>query len=128
MNCLLVAVKDSSVLFRDILSDSAEKATNVVRPSDEALAQIDEPAPDHTWHDTPNMSKGDLKNRAQALYKKNKADGTQAGDASTAELQDAAADTANKKTAEYRDRVKSYMRSKMPQERQDQVIWRLKVR
>ncbi|CAK7221553.1 hypothetical protein SCUCBS95973_004538 [Sporothrix curviconia] len=129
-------LKDSSVLFRDILSDSAEKATSAVRPSDEALAQIDEPAPDHTWHDAPNLSKSDLKNRAQALYKSNKTDGTELGTAGGSvpvadsqrvdELQGEVAGTADKKSAEYRDRVKSYLRSKMPQERRDQVIWRLK--
>ncbi|CAK7236885.1 hypothetical protein SBRCBS47491_009788 [Sporothrix bragantina] len=129
-------LKDSSILFRDILSDSAEKATSAIRPSDEALAQIDEPAPDHTWHDAPNLSKSDLKNRAQALYKSNKPDDTAPGTTTDGvpvadsqrlnELQGAAAETADKKSAEYRERVKSYLRSKMPEERRDQVIWRLK--
>jgi hypothetical protein len=131
-------VKDSSVLFRDILADSARKTISVVRPSDEALAQIDEPAPDDTWHDTPNVSKSDLKNRMKALYKKNNPDGTtpggDVGGASSIdtqkldELQGAASKTAQNKTAEYRDRTKAYLRSKVPQERRDQIVWRLKAR
>lgn len=107
-----------------------------MRPSDEALAQIDEPAPDNTWHDAPNLSKDDLKKRTQGFYKKSKpagASGGAAGDASTSdaqgagELQDPASDVAKNKTSEYRDRAKSYLQSKMPQERRDQAIWRLKV-
>ncbi|KAL1887703.1 hypothetical protein Sste5346_010043 [Sporothrix stenoceras] len=123
-------LKDSSVLFRDILADSASKATSVVRPSDEALAQIDEPAPDDTWHDTPNLSKNDLKNRTKGLYKKNNqgdAGGASSVDAQRAdELQGEATEAAQNKTAEYRDRAKAYLRSKVPQERRDQAVWRLK--
>ena len=130
-------MKDSSVLFRDILGDSAEKATSAVRPSDEALAQIDEPAPDNTWHDAPNLSKDDLKKNAQSVYKRNTSDRARSGaptDGSSAvdsqqvdELQNATAETADKKKTEYRERVRSYLRTKMPQERRDQAIWRLKV-
>lgn len=124
-------MKDSSVLFRDILADSASKATSVVRPSDEALAQIDEPAPDDTWHDTPNLSKSDLKNRTKALYKKNNqgdVGGSSSIDAQRVdELQGEASEAAQNKTAEYRDRAKAYLRSKVPQERRDQAVWRLKV-
>ncbi|KJR89898.1 uncharacterized protein SPSK_05930 [Sporothrix schenckii 1099-18] len=129
-------LKDSSVLFRDILADSASKATSVVRPSDEALAQIDEPAPDDTWHDRPNLAKNDLKNRTKALYKKNNSGGTTSGrdvggtsatDTQRLDgLQDGTAETVQDKTAEYRDRAKAYLRSKVPQERRDQAVWRLK--
>lgn len=124
-------MNDSSILFRDILADSASKATSAVRPSDEALAQIDEPAADDTWHDTPNLSKNDLKNRTKAFYKKGNSDN--AGGASTVdaqqvdELQNAASETAQKKTTEYRERAREYLRSKVPQERRDQAVWRLKV-
>ena len=107
-----------------------------MRPSDEALAQVDEPAPDNTWHDAPSLSKEDLKKRTQGLYKKNKPAGTSrgaAGGASTGdtngagELQDSVSDAAQNKTSEYRDRTKAYLQSKMPQERRDQAVWRLKV-
>jgi len=39
-----------------------------------------------------------------------------------------AKDTAKEKKEEYRARAKEYLQKKMPQDRRDQTIWRLKVR
>lgn len=41
---------------------------------------------------------------------------------------EAAKEAARKRTAEYRARTQEYLKKKMPQERRDQTIWRLKVR
>lgn len=49
-------------------ADASQKAANVVRPPEEQLAQIDEPAEENTWHEKPNVSKADIKQR----LKKNK--------------------------------------------------------
>ena len=46
-------LSDASILFRDMAADAASSATQTIRPDEEKLNQIDEPAPDHTWHDTP---------------------------------------------------------------------------
>lgn len=40
---------------------------------------------------------------------------------------DAAKEAARKRTAEYRARTQDYLRKKMPQERREQTIWRLKA-
>jgi hypothetical protein len=56
-------VNDAVVLARDIAGDGASKVASKVNPSDEQLAQIDKPADDNTWHDTPDMSSGNIKNQ-----------------------------------------------------------------
>jgi len=61
-------VSDATVLIRDIAADASQKAANQVRPSEEKLAQIDEPAEENTWHEKPNISKDDIKGK----FKKNK--------------------------------------------------------
>lgn len=45
----------------------------------------------------------------------------------TSEDTEAAKEAARKRTAEYRARTQDYLRKKMPQERREQTIWRLKV-
>lgn len=61
-------MSDAVVLIRDMAADASQKAANVVRPPEEQLAQIDEPAEENTWHEKPNVSKADIKQR----LKKNK--------------------------------------------------------
>lgn len=56
------------MLLRDIAADASQKAANQVRPGEDQLAQIDAPAEENVWHEKPNVSKDDLKNR----LKKNK--------------------------------------------------------
>lgn len=45
----------------------------------------------------------------------------------TSEDTEAAKEAARKRTAEYRARTQDYLKKKMPQDRRDQTIWRLKV-
>lgn len=155
--------------------DAAQTAANKVNPSQEELANIDRPADDNTWHDTPDT--GDFKNQARNKMDKYKP-------FSRSDVKDAAGDTsqsatghrdpndaansgmndaqhgnqpdvdakggaqagyqnlANKAqenfpTEEVKDRArntkenvqsqsKDYLNKKMPQERRDQTIWRLK--
>ena len=69
-------MSDAVVLLRDIAADASQKAANQVRPSEEQLAQIDSPAEENVWHEKPNISKDDIKQR----LKKNK-DVSQSSDA-----------------------------------------------
>ncbi|ETS01587.1 hypothetical protein M419DRAFT_141605 [Trichoderma reesei RUT C-30] len=62
-------LKDASVLVRDMIGDGATNVAERVRPSDEELRRMDEPAPDNTWHDKPELSKETLKNQAREIYK-----------------------------------------------------------
>ena len=48
--------------------DAATNAATKVRPDEEKLAQIDEPAADNTWHEKPDFSKENLKKQAQGIY------------------------------------------------------------
>ncbi|OAA60506.1 hypothetical protein SPI_05630 [Niveomyces insectorum RCEF 264] len=118
-------LKDASYLFWDVLADSAAKASSKVRPPEDAMARIDEPAGDNVWHDKPNFSKESFKQQARGVYKKDQPAGASGNDAeaATSEAQMAAQD----KSAEYRRRAREYMRSKIPPERKDQVVWRLKA-
>jgi hypothetical protein len=157
-------LNDAVLLLRDMAGDAAENAASKVKPSSDALAQIDRPAEDNTWHDAPDLSKDNLKSQLNSAYKgdakqdvkdvanagqngaqsANTADGQALGGANSA--QSAVADKFNNKVsddtqqqvketkenaketaAEYRARVKQYLSKKVPEERRDQTIWRLKV-
>lgn len=158
--------------------DAAQKAANKVNPSDEALAQIDRPAEDNTWHDTPDMSASGLKNQMRGAFNKNTPLPTQdlrdsAGDATETAHPDSSRDPVDVARQGARDqyhgtdtgvdatsglqsgistlkdrasnnidddtkdkikdtknatqeRTKNYLKQKMPEERRDQTIWRLK--
>lgn len=168
-------LKDASVLFRDMAADAATNAAGKVRPSEEALAKMDHPAEDNTWHDAPDFSKDNLKKQAQGIYggnpkedikhASNQATATahpsgssdpkdlantaardqQTGGASgvdarqglsagagalkervDANLDDDTKEDVRRKKEEYKARTREYFQRKVPQERRDQIIWRLK--
>ena len=172
----MITVKDAGLLFRDIAGDAATNAAARVKPSQEDLAQIDRPADDNTWHESPNLSKESLKNRFNEIYKgdpkedakaaasqatsaahptgssdprdlastaaRDRQQGTDSGidaqkgisnaastlqDRVDANLDDETKEKARAKRDEYRARAKQYFSQKVPQERRDQTVWRLKV-
>ncbi|QPC77068.1 hypothetical protein HYE68_007820 [Fusarium pseudograminearum] len=189
-------LSDATVLFRDMAGDAATNAAARVRPSQEKLQQLDEPAQDNVWHEAPDFSKENFKQQAKGIYSGNPkqdakdiaasgvnsaAPGQQqplqqdqqgnlqpneqeihsqgvhpqtASGAPTDAARDAArqADPQAGKSAakqvaeqkfdnkvdpetkenilqrneEYRRKAHDYFNKKMPQERKDQTIWRLK--
>jgi len=138
-------LSDATVLLRDMVGDAAQKTVEKVNPDDERLKTIDEPAPDNTWHDVPDLSKDSLKNVAKEQYNKtvgvDKEDvkaaaqtAQQTGDANAAaqHLQDRSnvSEEDKNKVQETGDvaqqKVKNYLTDKMPKERREQTIWRLK--
>lgn len=167
-------MNDATVLIRDIAGDAAQNAATKVKPSEDQLSQIDKPADDNTWHDTPDMSSGNIKQQIKNTYSKNTPLNKQdiqdaAGDASQAAhpsgsrdpaqaadlarrdqengtasgvdaqsgLQNGAATLKQRasenipedkkdKARETRERTKNYLSKKMPEERREQTIWRLK--
>lgn len=167
-------MKDASVLFRDMAGDAAQKAANKVNPSEDELNQIDEPAEENTWHENPDLSRGNLKEKARSKFNEQKpfdrnqakgalGDATQAahpsgsrdpadaadlaardqqtGGASGVDAQQGAREglsnlkgTASENVPEdtketarnYRDRTQNYVKEKIPKERREQTIWRLK--
>ncbi|KAH6849902.1 hypothetical protein B0I37DRAFT_370194 [Chaetomium sp. MPI-CAGE-AT-0009] len=150
-------LKDATILLRDMAGDAATNAAARVKPSEEDLAQLDQPAQDNTWHDAPDMSKNGMKGKVQGYYKGNPkedvraavAEGTSgaqpsgssdprdlASTAATAKdalkrnvnenVDDETKEKARAKREEYRERTKNYFSRKMPQERRDQTVWRLK--
>lgn len=167
-------VSDATVLLRDIAGDAAQNAANRVNPSQDELSQIDRAADDNTWHDVPDMSKGNLKNQMKSQMNQQKpvsrsdvrdaaGDATQTahptGSRDPADAADLAArdqqqggssgvdaqsgaqagmqnlrDRASQNVPdETKDRArnvagqtKNYLNEKMPQERREQTIWRLK--
>lgn len=140
--------------------DVAQKAAQKVNPSEDELNNIDEPAEENTWHDTPDM--GHLKDQAKSMQPfgkegikgaakdaKNTAknsdgksgglvDGLKQGAKNLKgqaqenvpdEHQDKAGDMKEqaKGAAEgAKQSTKGYLKEKIPQERRDQTIWRLK--
>ncbi len=139
-----------------MVGDAATNVASKVRPSDEALASIDRPAEDNTWHDAPDFSKANVKSQIQNVYKgdpKNDAREAASTTTSAAQTQDGRVDpsgatqtlanqvnaripdekkenvkqSANETAQAYRARTKEYLSKKMPEERRERTIWRLKV-
>lgn len=135
--------------------DAATNAASKVRPSEDKLNQIDAPAEDNTWHDAPDLSKENVRSQLQSVYKKaptedakdaanttlegaRQPDGSvnpQAGAVTAANVAsekinanvpDEDKEAAKNTAAEYRRRAREYLDKKIPQERRDQTIWRLK--
>lgn len=163
-------LSDASILLRDIAGDAATKAATRVNPTEEQLSQIDRPADDNTWHEVPDISKGNLQSQFKQNLPFGKKDAEQvAGDATqaahpagsrdpadTAQLAaqeqregvpqgvdakagiDQTKQSVSEKVPEedkqrarelrdrQRERLNNYLKGKMPEERREQTIWRLK--
>jgi len=146
-------VDDALVLARDVAGDGASKLADKVNPDEERLNKIDEPAEDNTWHEAPDF-KG-MKDQAMSKVKKAKAENEgPAQDAVESAKGDAQNQNSNRDAAsaaasnvknqisanvddDTKDKVKGqkdkaveqtkgYLKEKMPKERRDQTIWRLK--
>lgn len=61
-------VTDATVLLRDIAGDTAQKAAGSVKPSEEQLSQLDQPAEDSIWHEKPELSKDQIKSQMKSQY------------------------------------------------------------
>lgn len=159
-------MSDASTLLRDIAGDAAQNTANKVRPSEEALQQVDQPAEDNTWHENPDFSKNNLKDTIKQRMPVGKQDVKQAvGDANQAAHPEGSRDPRDtaqlgahegqtgantglnaqagleqgkqqlaakipeedkEKARARRDQLNNYLKGKMPQERREQTIWRLK--
>lgn len=171
-------LSDATTLLREIAGDAASKAATKVAPSEEQRAQIDRPAADNTWHDTPDMSAGNIKKQFRSAVDKNAplskqdvrdaagnaaqtahpgdssdprdaarlaaqdqahggASGVDAGsgaqqgidtlrDRVSENVDDETKDRARDVKQATKERTKNYLSSKMPEERREQTIWRLK--
>ncbi|KAB2108827.1 hypothetical protein AG0111_0g2958 [Alternaria gaisen] len=166
-------LSDATVLLRDMAGDAAQNTANKIKPSEDRLNRLDEPAEDNTWHDTSNLNRENLRNQAKnslpfgnknkdeakSDLKEHAKDINQAANPDgsrdpqhTAELgahegqtgqstginARGALETAKQKvdanTSEEdknmararRDQMNNYLKGKMPEERREQTIWRLK--
>jgi hypothetical protein len=134
--------------MKDIAADASQKAADQVRPSEDQLAQIDQPAEENTWHEKPNLSKDDLKSKLKksdkstadtpaipettpaypqtqntAVYPQ-----TTTGYPQTTETADNESVTPSEmsRRKKYANQTKEYLQDKIPKERREQTIWRLK--
>ena len=149
-------MSDASLLVRDIAGDAAGNAATRIKPSEERLSQIDAPADDNTWHDVPDLSPAALKAQAKDQYSKNKplskgdiqnaTDNTgsaaqdpnadpgaaaqnQAGSLAakaTQNLKQNVPDEHQDKARDLQNRTRGYLNEKVPKERREQTIYRLK--
>ena len=157
-------LQDATVLLRDIAGDAATHTAGKINPSEDQLNQVDQPAEDNTWHETPELSRANFKNQASSAYNKNKPfnrqqaadaanqaadqgmndaqntsgnnqDGAKAGVSSMASnlkgqaqanMSDEDQEKARNAKNQAVQRSKDYMGKKMPKERRDQTIWRMK--
>lgn len=163
-------MSDATVLLRSIAGDAATKTASKVQPPEHQLNQLDEPAQDNTWHEVPEMSRGNLKNQlsakapfgkkevqqavgdaSEAAHPSGNRDPTAAADLAARDQQQGSAsgvdaragvsagietlkghasegvpDEKKDQAKEYRSRTQNYLKGKMPQERREQTVWRLK--
>ena len=150
-------MSDAVILARSIAGDAATNVAGRVQPSEDQLNQLDKAADDNTWHDTPDLSRDNLKSQARSQFNKQKPAGTEdvkdavadadrnAQQQPTADGQDQAKVGASAAAGTLKDRAsanvpedtkqrgretmnntKSYLGDKMPRERREQTIWRLK--
>jgi hypothetical protein len=166
-------LSDATVLLRDMAGDAAQNTANKIKPSEDRLNRLDEPAEDNTWHDTSDLNRENLRNQAKnslPFGNKNKDEAKSdlkehAKDINQAANPDGSRDpqhttelgahegqtgqstginargaleTAKQKvdanTSEEdknmararRDQMNNYLKGKMPEERREQTIWRLK--
>jgi hypothetical protein len=159
-------LSDATVLLRDIAGDAAQNTANKVKPSEDRLNNLDKPAEDNTWHDTPELSKEKLRAQAKEAMPFGKGDAKKAaGDINQAAHPDGSRDPRDTaqlgahegqtgestgvnaqaalnvakdkvdqnvseedkdKARARRDQLNNYLKGKMPEERRDQTIWRLK--
>ena len=160
-------LSDATVLLRDMAGDAAQNTASKVKPGEDRLNQIDEPAEENTWHDVPDLSRENIRNQAKDQYNKQKpfnrqeaqaaaergadqgqeaaerqpdderaanagaSQGAQTAkenlkDQARANIPDETQEDAKKAKNAFVQKSRNYMDKKMPQERRDQTIWRLK--
>ena len=149
-------LSDIGLLAQDMTADVVAKAQNAagispdrIRPDEEKLKQIDEPAPDNQWHDKPDFDGakakakdlvGTVKNVAQQQKDRaQQADGVvsdgqareaqqKAGEAKDAAAQkaDELQDKAVEKKEQIKQDTKDFLEEKIPEERRDAALERLK--
>ena len=146
-------LSDAAVLLRDMAGDAAGSAAGRINPSEDRLNRLDEAAPDDTWHDVPSVN--ELKSQARDTYNTNKPfsrsdikaemNNQSQGVNDSANAQNAASNAASNLTEKAKANIpeetkenmrnakdsaqlqsKQYLQKKMPKERREQTIWRLK--
>lgn len=137
-------MSDATVLIRDIAADASQKAANQVRPSEEQLSQIDAPAEENVWHEKPNLSKEEVKSRLKQktvgftwlvlddahilkpLQDKSSADSPPGGEGAEGTDDASVTPSEQSRRKKYANQTKEYLEEKIPKERREQAIWRLK--
>lgn len=105
-------LEDFALLARDMAADVASKATERIRPDEERLAKIDEPAPESTWHEDP-PSFNEMRSTLRSQFSPKKE--------STDEGRHSGTDPTSAKT-----QVTNYLQTKIGKERREKTIYRLK--
>lgn len=137
-------VSDALVIIRDMASDASQSAANKLRPSEEQLSQVDQAAEENTWHEKPD------KEQLKAKFKRNKGvsfssriqskddtlthakdresvlSGPSANADGTSEVSKSTRRSTKERAREYAGKSKEYLSEKVPKERREQAIWRLK--
>ncbi|KAL2860733.1 uncharacterized protein BJX67DRAFT_386370 [Aspergillus lucknowensis] len=151
-------LNDAIVIARDIAGDVSQKAANRVRPSEDQLAQVDQPAEENVWHEKPDVS--GYREQIKSRFNKDKAEQATSDVAKTGvqtatggqkptdtsdidphagasaayqharekvpDDQKERAQQVGGKAQQVRGKAVNYLSDKIPKERREQTIWRLK--
>ncbi|RMD41949.1 hypothetical protein DV735_g3144, partial [Chaetothyriales sp. CBS 134920] len=141
-------LNDSTILLRGVVGDAANQVASKVSPSEDQLAQVDEPAEDNTWYDAPDLSKQRLREtyNNNNPFKRDQSTGAvqEGGDAAQSQpdaatgvqdnlkqqaqtnIPDESQEDVKQTKNQYLQSSKDYLNKKIPQERRDQAIYRFK--
>ncbi|KAI5289026.1 hypothetical protein KEM54_004540 [Ascosphaera aggregata] len=119
-------LRDSTVLIREIASDAAQHAATSIRPSEEEVVEADRPIEDNTWHEPPEKLKFSLRRsmKSGSLRRNLRTSRSNSRVKDGSKESAVAADLARSRSVV--ERTKAFLAQKIPEERREQKIWRLK--
>lgn len=134
--------QDFAYIGRDVFADAASKAADLARPDEEALKNVDQPAPDNHFHDdipaplkkvekAPNAS--DVAGKAQTEAEKAidmnapvKDNVNNVANVLKANTLDKLPENHKEAVKEHAEKTQEYFKEKFPKERREQFVYRLK--
>jgi len=133
-------LSDAAILGRSMFGDAATSLAGRVNPSQEQLAQIDTPAEDNSWIETPDFGDGGLRGKLKSQYSKASswARKNRPGSSASITIDGSAADhplapddattvsSSSSRRKEWQAKAKDYWGKKVPVERREATVDRLR--
>jgi Family of unknown function (DUF5923) len=119
-------LEDATLLLRDMAADTGSRVTDKIRPDQERMGKIDEPAPSNQWYErSPKLGDvvGSKKEQAKDTQGQAK---DELGRAQGQTEQTAKSQSGNINKHKTLAQTRAYLNEKFPAERRNQTVYRLK--